>query len=142
MRLPRRHANADRNNEKDKRTLSHPITTEYRSFFFSANILARCLKVTAASGPIPPAVEKTNGVKQPISTCLTRSPYSLFSSFHVVGRGWSKKYFGMRKRTDERPAHKKNASCIPVPQKPLTRTCSRASSDLFAEFRRHSSVTG
>ena len=56
------------------------MTFEYCSFLFQLNLRAICLRNLSASGPIPPLVLKTIGVKDPRSTWMTRWLYALFFS--------------------------------------------------------------
>ena len=109
VRLPPRHGSAGRTSENDSRRWSYPITTEYGSFFFSVNILARRLKVVVASRPMPPAVEKTRCVKQPIPTSRTQSPYSLLFPLMLaleVGHG------GVEVRGSERMKNPHVKKCL------------------------------
>ena len=104
--LPRKHANAYLNCEKDTLARSHLITTEYGSLFFSARILARHLKVVVASCTILPVVEKTYGVKQPNFTCRTLSPYSRFLCLSS-DRDFLRQCYDTKKQRDEKPVCQK-----------------------------------
>ena len=81
---PRRQINAERRIAKERRHRSHPATTDMCISRFSARFWANRLSIIEPSGPIPPVVAITNGVKSACSTLRRRSRYSRFFLFSCI----------------------------------------------------------
>ena len=75
---PLTHNITDLRISKDILIRSHDIPTEYSSFCFSDNLLAKAVTNFLHSSPIPPFVPKMRGVKLPCSISNTRWLYSRF----------------------------------------------------------------
>lgn len=125
---PRKHITLDRSNAKLVRQRSHPMTLAYGIDHFSAKRKARRLNVIVDAGPKPPEAEKISGVKDDISTSLTRCSYCrlLTSSWRrytavVVEVGAFECARGLKILTS------KNAHSRPPPHRPLALTSRRAS---------------
>ena len=82
---PLTHKMTDLRISKDILIRSHDITTEYSSFCFSDNLLAKAVTNFLHSSPIPPFVPKMRGVKLPCSISNTRWLYSRFLPLRVGG---------------------------------------------------------
>ena len=71
---------AERSKEKLSLHRNQKRVVEYGSCLLSAINDAILLYTVVAMGPIPPAVDNTEGEKDPCSISLTLSSYSLFLS--------------------------------------------------------------
>ena len=130
---PLRHKIADLVIEIDTLCRSQCITRFLGMSLLVESFSAKLPRKVSASLPQPPREEKTNGVKEPCSTSITRRLYARFFSFSFVMKtAWRSRLTWLR-ANGWNTLTSKNA-LWPRCQNPLAATSRRASSCLFPPF--------
>ena len=130
---PRRQTSAERRIANERRHRSQPATTDMCISLFSASLQANRLSVIEPSGPIPPVVATTSGVKSPCSTLRMRSRYSRFFLFSCIAKQLARLLPRLLRANGEKAVTSKNAR-RDRDQNPSTRRSLRASSSLLADL--------